>query len=195
MDAVRGLDVVDADRVVVSGASQGGGVALAAAALADGLVAGAMIDVPFLQHFRRAVEVAGSGPYPEITDYLRRHSRDKVAQTFRTLSYFDGVHLASRASAPALFSVGLMDPVCPPSTVFASYNRYGGEREIEVWEFADHGGGQASQERRQLEWLRDHGLGVKGWASARRLRPGTCGRRRSGSASGCRPSRPAACRW
>lgn len=120
-----------------------------------------MVNVPFLQHFRRAVEISGSGPYPEIAAYLRMHSREKVEQTFRTLSYFDGVHLAGRATAPALFSVGLMDPVCPPSTVFASYNRYGGEKDIEVWEFADHGGGYDSQARRQPEWLRDRGLGPK----------------------------------
>lgn len=158
VDAVRGLDLVDADRVVVAGVSQGGGLALATAALADGLVAGAMVDVPFLQHFRRAVEISPVTPYKEIADYLRLHSRDKVERTFRTLSYFDGVHLASRASAPALFSVGLMDPVCPPSTVFAAYNRYGGERDIEVWEFADHAGGGPAQQHRQLQWLHSRGL-------------------------------------
>nr|WP_280696840.1 alpha/beta fold hydrolase [Kitasatospora sp. GP82] len=161
VDAVRGLDIVDADRVVVAGNSQGGGLALATAALADGLVAGAIVNVPFLQHFRRSVEISPLGPYPEIASYLRTHSRDKVEQTFRTLSYFDGVHLAGRASAPALFSVGLMDPVCPPSTVFASYNRYGGQKDIEVWEFADHAGGGSTQVRRQLEWLRERGLGPK----------------------------------
>ena len=47
----------------------------------------------------------------------------------RTLSYFDGVSFARRAAAPALFSVGLMDMVCPPSTVYAAFNasRGGGQ--------------------------------------------------------------------
>ncbi|MFC6598770.1 acetylxylan esterase [Kitasatospora paranensis] len=161
VDFVRGLPQVDADRVVVAGASQGGGLALATAALADGLVAAALVDVPFLQHFRRAVEIAGVGPYPEIAEYLGLHSREQVERTFATLAHFDGLHLASRASAPALFSVGLMDPVCPPSTVFASYHRYAGHKDIEVWRFADHAGGRSSQQRRQLEWLRDRGLGAK----------------------------------
>ncbi|MFD9127791.1 acetylxylan esterase [Kitasatospora sp. NPDC059571] len=161
VDFVRALPQVDADRVVVAGGSQGGGLALAAAALADGSVAAALVDVPFLQHFRRAVEIAVAGPYPEIAEYLRLHSPERVERTFATLDHFDGLQLAPRAGAPALFSVGLMDPVCPPSTVFASYHRYGGPKEIEVWRFGDHGGGLAPQRRRQLEWLRDRGLAPK----------------------------------
>jgi cephalosporin-C deacetylase-like acetyl esterase len=47
---------------------------------------------------------------------------------FTTLSYFDGVNFATRASAPALFSVGLMDWVCPRSTVYAAYQAYRGDR-------------------------------------------------------------------
>ncbi|MFG2823034.1 acetylxylan esterase [Kitasatospora sp. NPDC048365] len=154
VDFVRGLDgLVDPGRVVVAGNSQGGGVALAVAALADGLVAGAMVNVPFLQHFRRSVEIAGDGPYPEVAEYLRFHTPGAVERTFRTLSYFDGVNLAARAGAPALFSVALMDPVCPPSTVYAAYHRYAGPKEMAVWPFADHAGGRAAQLDRQLRWL------------------------------------------
>ncbi|GJF30724.1 acetylxylan esterase [Kitasatospora sp. NE20-6] len=160
VDFVRGLPQVDPDRVVVAGGSQGGALALAAAALADGLVAAALVDVPFLQHVRRAVEISSDGPYREVAEYLRFHSRGNVEQTFATLAYADGMHLAPRATAPALFSAALMDPVCPPSTVFASYHRYGGKADMEVWPFGDHAGGRSSQQQRQLEWLRDHGLGV-----------------------------------
>lgn len=52
----------------------------------------------------------------ELAEYLHRHSRHRVEQTLATLDCFDGVHVAQRATAPALSSVGLMDPVCPPST-------------------------------------------------------------------------------
>jgi len=40
-------------------------------------------------------------------------------QSFGPCLIFDGVNLAARARGKALFSVGLMDPICPPSTVFA----------------------------------------------------------------------------
>ncbi|MGI4893596.1 MAG: acetylxylan esterase [Janthinobacterium lividum] len=154
-----GVDV-DTARVVVRGASQGGAFSLAAAGLSGTAVAAALVDVPFLCHIRRGVDTAPGGPYPEVVQYLRRHSREAVEQTFRTLSYIDGANHGARASAPTLFSVALMDPVCPPSTVFAAYNRYGGlapdlpDKEIAVWEFGDHDGGGAHQLQRQLEFLR-----------------------------------------
>jgi cephalosporin-C deacetylase len=158
MDAVRSLPHVDPARVIVSGGSQGGGLALAVAGLARDLVAAALPDVPFLCHYRRGADICDEGPYVELAKYLRWHSREKAQQTFATLDYFDGVHFAARATAPALFSVGLMDPICPPSTVYAAYNRYAGPAEISVWRYADHGGGYGSAAPLQLAWLADNGL-------------------------------------
>ncbi|MEV7181229.1 acetylxylan esterase [Kitasatospora sp. NPDC093679] len=100
------------------------------------------------------------GPLPVVAEYLGLHRRDAVEQVFAALAYVDGLHLAPRATAPALFSAALMDPVCPPSTVFATYHRYGGPAAIEVWRFGDHTGRRASQQRRQLEWLCEQGLGA-----------------------------------
>ncbi|NJQ00277.1 acetylxylan esterase [Streptomyces zingiberis] len=157
VDAVRGHPAVDPDRVVVAGASQGGGLALAVAALAGDHVAGALVDVPFLCHHRRGSELAAFGPYPELADYLGRHKRVDPERVFRVLDYFDGVHFARRATAPALFSVALMDPVCPPSTVYAAYNAYAGEKDIRVWHYADHAGGGADQTAAQLDWLTARG--------------------------------------
>ncbi|MGW6935988.1 acetylxylan esterase [Lentzea sp. NPDC054927] len=157
VDAAGELPGLDAERVIVAGGSQGGGLAIAVAGLTR--VAAVLADVPFLCHFRRAAEMCGDGPYQELAEYLRWHSRHRVNDTFATLSYFDGVHFAQRALAPALFSVGLMDPVCPPSTVYAAFNRYaGGDRTMTVWPFADHGGGHGSNSVTQLEWLRERGL-------------------------------------
>jgi cephalosporin-C deacetylase len=151
IDAVRELPQVDSAAIAVHGGSQGGGIALAAAALTPGLVA-VMPDVPFLQHFERAVGINDSDPYFELVRYLAIH-RDSAAQVFETLSYFDGVNFAKRSTAPAMYSVALMDPICAPSTVFASYNHYAGEAEIEVYPYNEHEGGVGYQWRRQAEWL------------------------------------------
>ena len=57
-----------------------------------------------------------------------------------------------------------MDDICPPSTVFASFNAYGSgtvgssgtgaDKEIEVYRFNNHEGGQEHQWIRQLLFLR-----------------------------------------
>ncbi|MDT0277119.1 acetylxylan esterase [Blastococcus goldschmidtiae] len=156
-DAVRAVEVlrqlpdVDGDRIAVTGVSQGGGIALAVSALAAG-VGAVMADVPFLCDFPRATRVAPGDPYGEVVRYLKAH-RDRVDRVFETLSYFDAAVLGRGASAPALFSVALMDEICPPSTVFAAYQAYGGPKEISVYPFNDHEGGEGHHQRQQLAWL------------------------------------------
>ncbi len=153
VETARGHPAVDAARVVVCGASQGGGIALAVSGLVPGLSA-SLIDVPFLCHYRRATEITDAPPYGELTSYFRAH-RDQVEQVFGTLSYFDGVNFAARAGAAALFSVALMDNICPPSTVFAAYNHYAGNKDIEVWPYNGHEGGGPFQQRRHLQFCRE----------------------------------------
>ena len=120
---------------------------------ADGVRA-VMPDVPFLCDFRRSSQVAMTNPYLEIVRYLASH-RDHEEAAFATLAYFDGAVLARRASAPALFSVALMDETCPPSTVYAAYNAYGGPKEIVTYPYNDHEGGEAFHKVRQAAWLAD----------------------------------------
>ena len=165
IEAVQSFPEVDADNVVLAGISQGAGLALAAAGLAAGKLDGiqaVLADVPFLQDFTRAINLAQRGPYPEITAFLSRH-RERYEQTLSVLNYFDGVHLGRRATAPALYSVALLDDVCPPSTVFASYSNYGTGRpgnmrqvpakSIEVYQCNGHEGGQEHHWVRQLKYL------------------------------------------
>jgi cephalosporin-C deacetylase len=157
VDAVRAVEFfralpdVDPARVGVTGGSQGGGIAIAAAALVDGLVA-AMPDVPFLCQFERALDLAEAGPYREIVTYLAVH-RGTEAQVFRTLSYFDGVNLAKRAHCPALFSVAHRDLTCPPETVLAARDRWAGDVETVEYPYNDHEGGGAHQWLRQVDWF------------------------------------------
>lgn len=151
VDAVRAFPEVAADRIALTGGSQGGGIAIAAAGLSEGLV-GVMPDVPFLCHFEHAVGLTDADPYQEIVRYLSVH-RDAVDQTFTTLSYFDGVNFARRASAPALYSAGLLDPVCPPSTVYAAANHHRGGAEVVDYAYNEHEGGQGVHWQRQAAWL------------------------------------------
>lgn len=151
VDAARAHPLVDPARIAVAGASQGGGLTIAAAALAGDVVA-ALPDVPFLCDFPRATWIVDKAPYDEIVRYAATH-RDQVDRIARTLSYVDGVHFAARAAAPALFSVALMDPTCPPSTVYAAYNVWAGPKEIREYRFNGHEGGGALHTAEQLSWL------------------------------------------
>jgi cephalosporin-C deacetylase len=154
VEAVRMHPAVDPSRVALTGGSQGGGISIAVAALVPD-VAAAMPDVPFLSDFPRAITFSDSDPYGEIVRYLKAH-RDHIDSALATLSYFDVAVLGRQASAPALFSVGLMDLICPPSTVFAAFNAYGGPAEIREYPFNDHEGGQGFHDVAKLRWLRAH---------------------------------------
>ncbi|MBO1331434.1 acetylxylan esterase [Streptomyces sp. VRA16 Mangrove soil] len=156
--AARAHPAVDPSRTVVTGTSQGGGIALATAGLVPDLVA-CLPDVPFLCHFPRATTITDAVPYVEVTKFVKLH-REHAATVARTMSYFDAATLARRASAPTLFSVGLMDHICPPSTVYAAFNHYGalrevdpGDKEIRAYPFNDHEGGGPTHEAVKLEWL------------------------------------------
>jgi cephalosporin-C deacetylase len=155
VEAVRAHPEVDPTRVAVTGGSQGGGITIAVAGLVHDLV-GAVPDVPFLCDFPRSTTLVDTDPYGEIARYLKVH-RDHVDQVYRTLTYFDGAVLGQRATAPALFSVGLMDTICPPSTVYAAFNAYGdgagAEKEITVYPFNNHEGGQQFHDGVKLAWL------------------------------------------
>ena len=151
VEAARANKLIDNKRVILTGVSQGGGIALAVAGLVPDITV-AMPDVPFLCHIRRAVELIDTEPYNEIARFCKIH-RNQIERVFNTLSYFDGMNFAVRARAEALFSVALMDTVCPPSTVFAAYNHYAGQKDIRIWQFNNHEGGQAFQTVEKLKFV------------------------------------------
>ena len=128
MDCYRAIEYVltreDIDgRIGVVGHSQGGGISLAMASLHK-KIAIVMSSVPFLCNFGRAVNVAETGPYLEILNYLKTHPDDEY-RIMETLSYFDTMNLAPDIKPTTLISVGLVDTTCPPSTIFATYNHVG----------------------------------------------------------------------
>ncbi|MFD9124295.1 acetylxylan esterase [Kitasatospora sp. NPDC059571] len=151
VDAVRSLPQVDPARVAVLGQSQGGGTALAAAALLPDLAA-VVAHVPFLCDFPRAVVATDAYPFREIADYLAVHRRSEQA-VHRTLAYVDGVNFARRARVPARFSVALMDAVVPPSTVYGAYHAYAGPKELDVWRHNGHEAGGPDDDEAALRFL------------------------------------------
>lgn len=154
VQAVRAHPRVDCARVAVTGTSQGGGTSLAIASLIDDIAAVAA-DVPFLADFPRAISIVELDPYAEIARYLRTH-RDHVERVLATLAYFDVASLVRHAKAPALFSVGMMDPTCPPSTVYAAFNHYQGPKRMVEYPFNGHEGGEGFHQIVKMQFFDEH---------------------------------------
>lgn len=144
MDCVRGIDFlysrpeVDASRIAVEGASQGGALTFATAALDNDRIAVCAPQVPFLSDFRDYFRVATwpGNEFKELVDQQKKMTWDQV---YYTLSYFDIRNLAPMIKAPLLMGAGLMDEVCPPHINFAAYNQVTSEKAYIVYPAAGHG--------------------------------------------------------
>jgi cephalosporin-C deacetylase len=160
MDCLRALELllgrgdVIKEKVGVTGGSQGGGLTLAVTAL-DRRPSLSLPEVPYLCHFERATEVATGGPYLEIMEYIKMNP-DSVKTVFETLSYFDGMNLAPGIRCPILVSVGLVDTICPPSTVFATYNHLTAkEKELSIYPGLGHESPNIHHEKK-IAWAARH---------------------------------------
>jgi cephalosporin-C deacetylase len=164
-DAVRAVDAcadlrldngalaIDTNRIGIVGGSQGGGLTLAVAGLLQDKVAAIGACVPFLCDYRRAVQMTDSRPFFEITEYLGAH-RGNDDEVYGVLSYFDGVNFARRATAPAHFTVALMDDIVPPSTIYAAFNNYAGPKNLQVWRHNGHESGGPVDEAMLADFFR-----------------------------------------
>jgi cephalosporin-C deacetylase len=122
---VMDLPGVDKNRIGAMGASQGGGLTLACAALEPRIKRIAPC-YPFLSDYQRVWDMdLAKDAYEELRFYFRSfdpfHEREE--EIFTRLGYIDIQHLAPRIKAETLMAITLMDPICPPSTQFAVYNK------------------------------------------------------------------------
>jgi len=147
---------IDPSRIAVVGSSQGGGLALIAAALSE-KPALVLANIPNMCQMDFGL-LNSTGSLTEAAEFVARFP-DKLDQVLDTLSYFDLVNLADRIRIPALLSVGLKDTVCLPETIFAVYNRIPGPKTIRVYPFTGHAV-VPGHNRLMLQFVREHfGLG------------------------------------
>ena len=137
---VMELDEVDPERVGATGASQGGGLTLACAALEPRIKRAAPV-YPFLCDYLRVWEMdQAQNAYRELSGFFRMFDPTHANQnaSFERLGYIDVQHLAGRIQAEVLMATGLMDQVCPPSTQFAAYNRITAPKRIVIYPDFEH---------------------------------------------------------
>jgi cephalosporin-C deacetylase len=126
---------VDAKRVGATGWSQGGALTVACAALEPRIRRAAPV-YPFLSDYLRVWDMdQAKDAYQELKDYFRhmnpRHVDEK--KVFTALGYIDIQHLAPRIRGDVLWSIGLMDTVCPPSSQFAAYNKIRSKKRMDIY--------------------------------------------------------------
>jgi len=129
--AVRAVDFLceraewDGENLFVEGHSQGGGQALAAAAL-SGKVTGLVASCS--THCDLTGPVVGrAAGWPNLIR-LRKGVPDPVH--VRAARYIDGVNFASMIHCPSLFSLGFLDDICPPTGIYAAYNTLRGPKGV-----------------------------------------------------------------
>ena len=126
---------VDASRIYVAGASQGGGLALITSALSD-IPSKVIADIPNMCHMDFGI-FNSVGSLSEAASFVMTYP-EHLQEVMRTLSYFDILNLTDRLTKPIFMSVGLKDPICQPETVFAVYNRITSPKEMHVYPFNGH---------------------------------------------------------
>lgn len=125
VNIIMNRDDVDENRVGVMGGSQGGALTIACAALEPRIKKVSPV-FPFLSDYKRVWEMdLDQDAYVGLREYFRKFdpTHDKEELFFETLGYIDIQHLADRIEGHVLFATGLIDPICPPSTQYAVFNK------------------------------------------------------------------------
>ncbi|HVZ81126.1 MAG TPA: alpha/beta fold hydrolase [bacterium] len=134
------LPGVDVKRVAARGGSQGGALTLACAAL-EPRVKRIAPFYPFLSDYQRVWEMdLAKDAYEELQYFFRSFDpfHEKEKEIFTKLGYIDVHHLAPRIKAETLMGITLMDPICPPSTQFAAFNRIKAKKEAVIYPDYSH---------------------------------------------------------
>ena len=134
IEVVASLEGVDDSQLFSYGASQGGALALVAAALSPRITKTVSI-YPFLSDFKRVLEFGNhSEAYDELFRYFKFSDPfHKTEDAFlQVLSYIDVKNLAHLISCPVYMMICLEDVVCPPSTQFAIFNRLTCHKNLQI---------------------------------------------------------------
>jgi len=137
--AVRGVDYIaslsqwDGKTIGVTGASQGGFLSLAVAALDKritflGVVHDAMCDYSAEVH-----GVAGGWPH-----YFYKNTDKSLKVKVDASMYYDGVNFARRINVPGWYSFGYNDEVVPPTSSYGLYNIVTAPKKLSVYQQTGH---------------------------------------------------------
>ena len=142
--AVRGVDFIaslpewDGKTIGVTGASQGGFLSLAVAALDKritflGVVHDAMCDYEAELH-----NVGGGWPHTIYWDMKSGLDKNLINLKVEGGRYYDGVNFARRVTQPGWYSFGYNDEVVPPTSSYSTYNIVTAPKILSVYQMTGH---------------------------------------------------------
>jgi cephalosporin-C deacetylase len=124
VDFIFSLPEFDGENIAVTGASQGGALSIVTASLDKRIrylasVYPALSDLTGYLHNR-----AGGWPHLFRDDFTNK--KEKI----ETSRYYDVVNFARFIEAPGFYTWGFNDNVCPPTSMYAAYNRISAPKEL-----------------------------------------------------------------
>lgn len=129
----------DGKTLIVRGGSLGGAQAIVAAAL-DPQVTLCIAGAPAMCNHLGFLKQQPCG-WPQLfraAQYAEHSSRRAAAEKY--MPYYDIINFAKRVRCETIMSVGFLDPVCPPTSVYAAYNACLSERKsMNEVPMGDHG--------------------------------------------------------
>ncbi len=151
VDYLRSRTDWDGKVLVVMGMSQGGQQTLMVAGLNPGVTA-ALALVPAGSDML-GPGIGRAGGWPSWWYSAKGKDPKKVREASR---YFDVCNFAPHIACPVLIGVGLLDELCPPEGVLATYNLITSPKQLVVLPNSGHGnvnGSQKSYYRLETIWL------------------------------------------
>ena len=145
IDLLTSLPEWDGKNVVALGGSQGGALALVAAAL-DPRVTLCVANHPALADMAAASQEGLTHGYP----HFRRELLTPAAVS--TLAYYDVVNFAPLIRAKTYMTWGYNDDTCPPTTSYAVWNLLQCPRESLITPINEHWTSDVTN-RQQLDWI------------------------------------------
>ena len=146
IDLLTSLPEWDGRNLVVQGGSQGGALAIVAAAL-DNRVTHCIVNHPALADMAAYAE-GHTGGYP----HFNKTAGILTGNNINTLAYYDVVNFARHVKATTFMTWGYNDNTCPPTTSYAVWNTLACPKESLVTPINEHWT-SAATDRAQLDWI------------------------------------------
>ena len=158
---VRGIDYMTSrpdwnhKAIISSGGSQGGGLALIAAALDPRITAVVSIAPALGEHTGPLHGRPDAAPSNLI---MGRDQKTPDPKIIAATAYYDTVNFARFVKVPVLMSSGLIDTACPPTTVLSIYNTLPGPKQLDLVPLLGHNQGPRFNELRNRFLMEQAGI-------------------------------------